>query len=98
VWIDGQVWMVFHLKQCEGLFNMFTKSWIILGLMHPQTPRKTQMRIWRWKQWKRNGDMLFNSLHFRGIGLCWSSEMGAQMSDEWVNYSHGPTQTKQQVG
>jgi len=42
--------------------------------------------------------MLFNSLHFGGIGLCWSSEMGAQMSDEWVNYSHRPTQTKQQVG
>ncbi len=29
---------------------------------------------------------------------CWSSEMGTKMSDKWVNYSHGPTQNKQQVG
>jgi hypothetical protein len=24
--------------------------------------------------------------------------MGVRMSDKWVNYSHGPTQIKQQVG
>jgi hypothetical protein len=29
---------------------------------------------------------------------CWSSEMGTKMSDKWVNYSHGPAQSKQQVG
>jgi hypothetical protein len=31
-------------------------------------------------------------------GACWSSKMGTRMSGKWVNYSYGPTQTKQQVG
>jgi hypothetical protein len=29
---------------------------------------------------------------------CWSSRTGTKMNDKWVNYSHGPAQTKQQVG
>jgi hypothetical protein len=33
-----------------------------------------------------------------GIGVCWSFEMGTRMNDKRVNYSHGPTQTKQQIG
>jgi hypothetical protein len=28
----------------------------------------------------------------------WNFEMGTRMNDKWVNYSYGPTQTKQQVG
>jgi hypothetical protein len=35
---------------------------------------------------------------FGGRGVCWSSMMGIRMNDKWVNYSHRPTQTKQQVG
>jgi hypothetical protein len=31
-------------------------------------------------------------------GACWSSGMGIRKSDKQVNYSHGPTQTEQQVG
>jgi hypothetical protein len=31
-------------------------------------------------------------------GVCWSSRMETRMNDKWVNYSHGPTQTKQQDG
>jgi hypothetical protein len=43
--------------------------------------------------------MLFNSQHFRwGRGACYSFGMRIRMSDKWVNYSHGPTQIKQQVG
>jgi len=33
-----------------------------------------------------------------GRGACWSFEMGTRMNDKWVNYSHGPAQTKQQIG
>jgi hypothetical protein len=29
---------------------------------------------------------------------CWNSKIGIRMNDKQVNYSHGPTQTKQQVG
>jgi hypothetical protein len=38
------------------------------------------------------------SQHFGGRGACWRHEMGTKTNDKWVNYSHGPTQTKQQVG
>jgi len=33
-----------------------------------------------------------------GVGACWSSEMGTKKIDKQFNYSHMPTQTKQQVG
>jgi hypothetical protein len=42
--------------------------------------------------------MLFDSQHFEGKGACWSFEIGTKKSDKQINYSHGPTQTKQQVG
>jgi hypothetical protein len=29
---------------------------------------------------------------------CLSSGIGTKKNDKWVNYSHGPTQTKQQFG
>jgi hypothetical protein len=29
---------------------------------------------------------------------CWNSRMGTGMNDKQINYSHGPAQTKQQVG
>jgi hypothetical protein len=41
--------------------------------------------------------MLLGSQHFGGRGACWSSKMGTMMSEKQVNYSHEPTQTKQQV-
>jgi len=31
-------------------------------------------------------------------GVWWSFKIGIRKNDERVNYSHGPTQTKQQVG
>jgi len=31
-------------------------------------------------------------------GACWNSKMGIRKIDKQVNYSHEPTQTKQQVG
>jgi hypothetical protein len=31
-------------------------------------------------------------------GVCWSFRMGIKTNDKQVNYSHRPTQTKQQVG
>jgi hypothetical protein len=46
----------------------------------------------------RSWGVLFGSQHFRGRGVCWSSGMGNTKIDKQVNYSHGPTQTKQQVG
>ncbi len=42
--------------------------------------------------------MFPHSQHFEGRGACWSSGMRTRMSDKHINYSHGPTQTKQQVG
>jgi hypothetical protein len=42
--------------------------------------------------------MFFNSQHFEGRKACWSFKMGTKMNDKQVNYSHEPTQTKQQVG
>jgi hypothetical protein len=31
-------------------------------------------------------------------GACWSFRMGTKMNDQYVNYSNGFAQTKQQVG
>jgi hypothetical protein len=42
--------------------------------------------------------MLLSSQHFVGRGVCWSFRMGTMTNGKQVNYSHGPTQTKQQVG
>jgi hypothetical protein len=36
--------------------------------------------------------------HFEGKKARLSSRMGTKMNDKRVNYSHKPTQTKQQVG
>jgi hypothetical protein len=49
---------------------------------------------------KRRGSWgtLLGSHHFGGKKACWNSKMGTRMSDKQINYSHGPTQTKQQVG
>jgi hypothetical protein len=56
-----------------------------------------------WVQGEHNGrtrswGMLLGSQHFGGKGACSSSRIGIRKSDKQVNYSHGPTQTKQQVG
>jgi hypothetical protein len=40
--------------------------------------------------------LVHNTLGVRGV--CWRSRMKTKMSDKQVNYSHRPTQTKQQVG
>jgi hypothetical protein len=42
--------------------------------------------------------MLLGSQDFGGRRACWSSRIGIRKSDKQVNYSHGPAQTKQQVG
>ncbi len=42
---------------------------------------------------------MFPSLqHFGGRGACWNFRMGTRKIDKQLNYSHGPAQTKQQVG
>jgi hypothetical protein len=46
---------------------------------------------------RRSWGMLLSSQHFGGKGACWSSEMGTRKSHKLINYSHGPTQTKQQI-
>jgi hypothetical protein len=56
-----------------------------------------------WVQGEHNRRMkswgtLPGSQHFGGKGAGWSSEIGARKSDKQVKYSHGLTQTKQQVG
>jgi hypothetical protein len=56
-----------------------------------------------WVQGEHNGRMrswgtFFGSQHFEGRGAWWSFEIGIRKSDKQVNYSHGPAQTKQQVG
>jgi hypothetical protein len=38
--------------------------------------------------------MLFDSQHFGGRKVCWSSGIGTRNNDKQVNYSHGPIQTK----
>jgi hypothetical protein len=42
--------------------------------------------------------MFPNLQHFGGRGACWNFRMGTITTNKWVNYSHIPTQTKQQVG
>jgi hypothetical protein len=42
--------------------------------------------------------VLPNSQHYGGRRACWSFGVGIKESDKQVNYSHEPTQTKQQVG
>jgi len=46
----------------------------------------------------RVGVMLLGSQHFGGKGPCWSFGMGNRKSDKQINYSHEPSQIKQQVG
>jgi hypothetical protein len=48
----------------------------------------------RMKSW----GTLFGSQHFEGRGACWSSMIRIKKRDKQINYSHGPAQTKQQVG
>jgi hypothetical protein len=43
-------------------------------------------------------EALLDSQHFGGKRASWSSEMQIKMTNKQINYSHGPTQTKQQVG
>ncbi len=45
----------------------------------------------------KSWSMFPNLQHFGGRGACWSFGMGIKKSDKKINYSHGPTQTKQQV-
>ncbi len=42
--------------------------------------------------------MLLSSQHFGGRGACQSSRIGTRKNDKQINYSHIPTQIKQQVG
>jgi hypothetical protein len=42
--------------------------------------------------------MFHNSQQFGGKKARWNFGMETRMSDKRVNYSHEPTQTKQQVG
>ncbi len=46
----------------------------------------------------RSWGILPRSQHFEGRGVYWNSGMGIRRSDNQVNYSHQPAQTKQQVG
>jgi len=46
----------------------------------------------------RSWGTLLGLEHFGGKGACWSSGIGIRKSDKQVNYSHGPSKTKQQVG
>jgi hypothetical protein len=47
---------------------------------------------------RRSGDTFPSLQHFKGKKACKSFRMGNKTSDKRVNYSHGPAQTKQQVG
>jgi hypothetical protein len=47
---------------------------------------------------KRNWGTFPSSYHFGGWGVRWSSGVGIRKIDKQLNYSHGPAQTKQQVG
>jgi hypothetical protein len=62
-----------------------------LGRFNYESKGENNRRIKSW-------GTLPGSQHFGGRGACWSSRMGTRISDKWVNYSHGPIQTKQQVG
>ncbi len=42
--------------------------------------------------------MILGSQHFGRRRACWNFRMGIRTNDKRVNYSHKPTQTKQQVG
>ncbi len=73
-------------------------------VLHPKwrTPKLLDRLNWESKN-ENNGRKMswgtfFISQHFKGRGACWSSRMGSRMSDNWVNYSHRSTQTKQWVG
>jgi hypothetical protein len=52
------------------------------------------------KAMKENGGgVCFLVYSILGVkGVCWSSRVKIKTNDKWVNYSHGPAQTKQQVG
>jgi hypothetical protein len=68
-------------------------------MTHPQTPWWTQLRVQMWKQ-KKDKELghipWFVTL--RGYRGMLELQDGITTSDKRVNYSHGPTQTKQQVG
>jgi hypothetical protein len=45
------------------------------------------------KSWVRS--LTYNTLKVKKA--CWSFGMETKTNDKWVNYSYGPTKTKQQV-
>jgi hypothetical protein len=57
--------------------------------MNPKGENSERTRSW---------GTFFGSQHLGGRGACWNSKMGTRKNDKKVNYSHGPAQTKQQVG
>jgi hypothetical protein len=67
-------------------------------LTHPKLLDGLNFESKGWKQRKdKELGTLFNSQHFGAKVVCWNSRIGSKKSDKQVNYSHIPTQTKQQV-
>jgi hypothetical protein len=67
-------------------------------LTHPQAPWWTHYKSKGENSGrKRNRGMFLGSQDFKGRKVCWSSKMGTRKIDKQFNYSHEPTQTKQQV-
>ncbi len=73
------LWNVVVLQQ-NSLTMTTTTELTTAGklLMHPHTPWKIQMQIWKWKHWeKKKGWVMFlNSQHFEGKRACQSFRMG----------------------
>jgi hypothetical protein len=85
--------LLWHVLRIKNLMEKY------LILMHPQTPWKIQMWVRRWKQQKKKVRVCSLTRNISRVrGACWSFRMGSRTSGELVNYSHKPTQTKEQVG
>ncbi len=76
--------------QMETLFHIDAprNSWIN-STVNPKVKSNERIRSW--------GTFL-SSQHFRGKEVCQNFGRGTNTIDKQVNYSHGPPQTKQQVG
>jgi hypothetical protein len=66
-------------------------------LMHPTLLEKLKCEFEIENNEKRSWGTFFSSQHFKGRRVCWGSRMGIKTNEKQANYSHKPTQTKEQV-
>jgi hypothetical protein len=89
VHLGNKVMCIIKICYCHPCF-MSSHTPKFLDRLNCKSKGENNERIMNWGTFP-------NTQHFEGRGVCWSFGMGTRRIGNWVNYSHGPAQTKQQV-